>query len=291
MISVIICTHNPLKTYLTRTLAALKEQTLALQEWELILIDNASQNPVAEQWDISWHPNARHVMEPELGLTAARLRGIRESAGEVLVFVDDDNVLDSTYVRYVLEISNKWSILGAWGGRIDPEFEIAPPEWTRNYWYLLAVRDVKKEVWGNDNIANALPCGAGMCVRRQVAIQYEEALKIDSVRRALDRTGSSMGSCGDTDLALTACDLGMGYGLFPFLQLTHLIPQERLSEEYLLKLYEGIESSGKLMMERRGIAVNTSRPSLSKRVLDFLRYLRLNERERKFWKIRHRVQN
>src|SRR5262245_33061845 len=77
--SVIICTHNPRVDYLTRTLTALRSQTLPVSEWELLVIDNASKEPVASRFDIGWHPNSRHIHEPTLGLTPARLRGIAEA--------------------------------------------------------------------------------------------------------------------------------------------------------------------------------------------------------------------
>ncbi len=100
-LSVIICTHNPRADFLRRTLDALKEQTLARGEWELVLVDNASKTAVAGAWDLAWHPRGRHVREEELGLTHARFRGIREATGAVLVFVDDDNILAPDYLQQV----------------------------------------------------------------------------------------------------------------------------------------------------------------------------------------------
>jgi glycosyltransferase involved in cell wall biosynthesis len=92
-LSVIICTHNPRSDYLRRTLESLRAQTLPTKEWELLLVDNASSEPLASRWDLRWHDNALHVREEELGLTPARLRGIRQSRGRLLIFVDDeDNV-------------------------------------------------------------------------------------------------------------------------------------------------------------------------------------------------------
>ncbi|HTA29597.1 MAG TPA: glycosyltransferase family 2 protein, partial [Candidatus Cybelea sp.] len=93
--SVIICTHNPRPACLRRTLDSLRTQTLPFELWEFLLIDNASQPPLMGESDLSWHSQARHVREEELGLTPARLRGIKESAGELLIFIDDDNVLRS----------------------------------------------------------------------------------------------------------------------------------------------------------------------------------------------------
>src|SRR5580658_6827083 len=93
-ITVIVCTHNPRPDYLRRVLDGLNGQSFPKDRWEFLLIDNASKTPLAGTWDLSWHPNGRHVREEELGLTPARLRGIRETAGQQIVFVDDDNILD-----------------------------------------------------------------------------------------------------------------------------------------------------------------------------------------------------
>jgi glycosyltransferase involved in cell wall biosynthesis len=41
-VSVIICTHNPRPHYLSRVPAALRSQTLPMEQWELLVIDNAS---------------------------------------------------------------------------------------------------------------------------------------------------------------------------------------------------------------------------------------------------------
>src|SRR4029453_11688875 len=114
-LSVLICAHDPRMDYLARVLQGLKEQDLPCSEWELLLIDNASRVPLAGSCDLSWHSNARCILETEVGLTPARLRGIKESKGELLVFVDDDNVLAPDYLAESEAISERYVFLGAWG--------------------------------------------------------------------------------------------------------------------------------------------------------------------------------
>lgn len=125
-LSVITCSHNPREGYLAQVFDALKKQTLDQQRWEYLLIDNASANPLAARSDLSWHSNARPIREEKLGLTHARLRGIREARGSILVFVDDDNVLDADYLEQVVHVSDEWPRLGAWGGQTRPRFEVPP---------------------------------------------------------------------------------------------------------------------------------------------------------------------
>src|SRR5580658_2507120 len=122
-LSVILCTHNPRENLLRRVLDGLRAQTLPAAEWELLLVDNASEKPLDLLYDLAWHLRARYVREQELGLTLARLRGIRESTGDVLVFVDDDTVLASDYLEQTLAVERQWPFIGMWAGQVDPEFE------------------------------------------------------------------------------------------------------------------------------------------------------------------------
>jgi len=69
----------------------------------------------------------------------------------------------------------------------------------------------------------------------------------DPLRRSLDRTGERLISGGDMDLAWTACAMGLGMGCFRDLQVFHLIPPNRLTETYLLRMFEGNGYSGKLL--------------------------------------------
>ena len=243
-ISVIICTHNPCSDYLDRVLHSLKIQTLPMQNWELLFIDNASNRDLSQEVDLSWHPNACHLREEQLGLTPARLRGIRQSQTEILIFVDDDNVLDSDYLEAALTISKDYPLIGAWGGRIRPEFEVEPPEWTRRYWIILAIREFDRDKWSNlPDVNETTPCGAGLCIRKSVALQYMKNVSGQTNRLNLGRKGEQLTACEDSDLALTACDMGLGTGQFTALNLIHLIPSRRLQRDYLEKLEEGLNYS------------------------------------------------
>jgi glycosyltransferase involved in cell wall biosynthesis len=229
-------------------LDALRAQSLPIEQWELLLIDNASEERLEQGWDLRWHPHARHVREDKLGLTPARLRGISEAKGDLAVFVDDDNVVEADYLSQAVAIANEWPALGAWGGQITASFHETPEEWTRPFLGLLAIRELRKDIWSNSKHAfDAMPCGAGMVVRSGVSHGYKKKVENDPIRATLGRKGSDLASCEDADLAYTAIDLGYGFGVFRALRLTHLIPKERLSEEYLVRLVERMTFSSTLL--------------------------------------------
>lgn len=280
MLSVIICTYNPRSDYLCRCLDALRHQRLPYDRWELLVVDNRSDEPLADCIDLSWHPNAHIVREETLGLTAARLRGIREATGELLVFVDDDNVLDADFLEIALHTVEGRQFLGSWSGQCRPGFQEPPPEWTRRYWGNLVIREFDHDVWSNlPRLPATMPCGAGLCVRREVALHYLDLH--ESGRRSFhfDRSGKSLLSGGDNDLAACACDISLGVGLIASLKLTHLISPERLTVDYLARLAEGIHYSSTLMDWEYGI--RTRQRTALGRAADFLRIVRLKQPHRR----------
>jgi hypothetical protein len=276
MLSVVICTYNPRSDYFRRCLDGLRSQTLPLNRWELVVVDNRSDEPVANSLDLSWHPRARSVREEAPGLTPARLRGIRETNGELLVFVDDDNVLDADFLETAVRTADDKSFLGSWSGQCRPEFEEPPPEWTRRYWGNLVIREFDNDVWSNlPRLPESMPCGAGLCVRRAVALHYLHLHESGKRSFQFDRTGSSLLSGGDNDLAACACDIGLGVGLIASLKLTHLISPERLTIDYLARLAEGIHYSSTLLDSEHGIRT-VQRTALG-RTADFLRIMRMKK--------------
>ncbi len=270
-LSVIICTHNPRADYLRRVLDALKKQTLPKEQWELLLIDNASKEPLAEVWNLSWHPHAHHIREDELGLTPARARGINESNGEILLFVDDDNVLGEDYFEQALAISRAFPQMGVWGGSITGVFEIDPPVFAKARIDYLAVSEVAVDTWGTlKNFSATCPPGAGVLVRKFIACAYQQKIRDDPLRRSLDRKGESLTSGGDIDLAWSACEMGYGMGRFKNLKMQHLIPAKRLTLEYWERLMEEGSFSMVFLLHFHGMPL----PDASQSIWSKLRHLK-----------------
>ena len=247
--SIIICAHDPRTNYLDRVLKVLRGQVVPYDQWELLLIDNASEPALEPRWDISWHPNARHIREDELGLAAARRRAIAEALGDLLIFIDDDNVMAQNYISEALRIKQQWPMLGTWGsGKLLPEFEEQPADHLKPYLPCLGLRDNKTAYWNNVVLCNdAMPVGAGLCIRASVATEYSRVSTSGAIRIAgrqgKPQAGRRKALVGHEDLELCF----VGCSMFPELTLTHLIPRERASDAYMLRLLEGNEISGGLL--------------------------------------------
>jgi glycosyltransferase involved in cell wall biosynthesis len=237
--SIVLCTNNPRMDYLSRVIDALRAQTVSLRHWELIIVDNASIEPLAKTLDLSWHPLARHVNEPKLGVASARQRGIAEARAPLIVFVDDDNVLAANYIETALEIATNCGFLSAWGsGSISPEFEIEPAQQIVPLIPFLAIRKADRSVWCNSiSFTDATPVGAGLCLRRDVGAAYLEFAHTSTIEIG-SLKGDSLEGHEDYEICYLACRDGGGMGVFPELKIVHLIPRERVTERYIKKLVE-----------------------------------------------------
>ena len=92
-VTAVVCTHNrgPLLAACLRSLA---RQELAAGTHEILVVDTASTDDTPRVIDAMQAElgadRLRSVREPELGLSAARNAAVREAAGDILAFVDDD---------------------------------------------------------------------------------------------------------------------------------------------------------------------------------------------------------
>jgi hypothetical protein len=246
-VSVILCTHNPRRDFLSATLDSLRAQTMPLTDWEFLLIDNCSELPLEKDVDLSWHPAGRTVREPKLGLSNARLCGIRESVAPLLVFLDDDNLLAPDYLFTASRIAEEWPMLGMWGCHIAARYESEPPAWVQKYAHHIAVRECTRTMYGSFMDDRCVPYGAGLCLRREVGEAYAKKAAEDELCTSLGRIGKGFGAAEDHDICHTGIEMGFGVARFPILRMTHLIPVGRMNPEYFLKLARGNSRSALLL--------------------------------------------
>ncbi len=260
-LTVIIPAHNPHPERLARTLRGLLAQTLDPASWQLLLVDNGS-SPALSAADLAAHAPSgfRLVREDRLGLSHARRRGFLEAAGDFFVLVDDDNVLDQSYLARVIEHFTTHPRLGMIGGPCRPEFERAPEPWTQEFFPLLALRDLGPQPLRaglrspgstRDSYPECAPIGAGMALRRTAAQAWLDRADPAALT---DRRGQDLSSSGDNDIVVCALRAGWEAGYFPDLAVTHLIPAARLSPSYLARLNHGIQKSWHALLLRHGLS-------------------------------------
>ena len=237
---------------------ALELQTLPKDQWECLVIDNASAVPLEASLQLDWHPSARVVHEAGLGLTRARLRGIAEARAEFVAFVDDDCVLDKAYLETAVELLDSRPYIGLLGGYGQAEYEVPPPDWMNSTFKRFHL-DIPPSVSASGLIYASVrklgpwvPIGAGMVIRRELAQQYAEFIANDQQALALDRSGKLLTGGGDTDMAMYVVEQGKAVGNSEGLRFVHVVPKHRVELKYMLNLlYSSQYSVARLLVYRR----------------------------------------
>ena len=239
-ISLIICTYNG-KDKLSKTLTAICQLEVKCN-WELLVVDNASTddtgNSVTElltEATFDWQ--LLHESNP--GLVHARLCGLRAAKYTTLLYCDDDNTLDKNYVQIGYEILSKNPFLGALGGCGIPVLEIEKPAWFDTYSHSFAVGPQSNA----DGVLKEYPAelyGAGTFFRKEPLVNF-----LDKEFRSVlsGRKGATLSSGEDVEWCYLVQLAGYKIGYDKQLVFEHLLPANRITWDYYLRLKAGISSS------------------------------------------------
>jgi glycosyltransferase involved in cell wall biosynthesis len=232
-VSVVICCYNS-AARLPQTLRHLAEQKIRQgMEWEIIVVDNASTDDTAAvtRHFAAVHPDlsVRIVSEPQPGTMHARVRGLKEARGVIVLFVDDDNWLAPEYVALVAETMKARPEIAALGGMSTAVFEEEPPEWTARHQRLYAVSGLPK---ATDQLTEAnFLWTAGTSFRRSALEQV-----IDNSLRVPGRQGTTLQAGEDDELCYRLQLRGHRLFCHPALRFQHYLPARRVQWDYLRRL-------------------------------------------------------
>jgi len=249
MISVIVCTYNRAK-YLYDALSRIANNDYPADDYEIVLVNNNSTDNTLAEADRFRHdyPNVRIkvVTEQQNGLSQARNRGIEESKGEFLIFLDDDTSVGKNYLRSLSENLKNHDIL-AFGGKVVPVFETGMPKWVSCWTMpLFAVTD-KGEGTGMFN-GMSYPVGANMGVKR---FAFEKYGTFDT---QLGRKWNMLlgGEEKDFFYRLKADKQKIYY--FGNIAVEHLIPASITTYDYIKNIGIGIGISERIRYKKKNSA-------------------------------------
>lgn len=239
-LSVVLCTYNPDKRLLGLALRAIARQQSDASE--LIVIDNASDPPLANSiFAANGLSIGRVIKEPRPGLSFARATGIKHATSELIVFVDDDNELQKDYFVESVSFSEAHPEVGAFAGRATGIFERQPDWLIRRHIARYAIRDLGDQplVGSGKSWGPHEPFGAGLVVRRDVAMQFAKLVDLTSNAGGLGRAGETLASGEDSLFSRIADRLGYQVAYAPSLRLDHHIGADRMKWRYLFRLIAG----------------------------------------------------
>ena len=252
MLTVIICTYNRAK-YIGPLLESLAANDLAKSEYEILLVDNNCTDNTRAICDAfaAAHKDVRfrYVVEPEQGLSAARNKGIKEAKGDIIVYVDDDALVDAHYLRDYAEWFAAHQETMACGGPIEPLYETEEPKWMSPYTKALLTAWMNYGDKVREYPKGCYPGGGNAAYRKEV---------FDNVglfNTALGRKGGNLMGSEEKDIFDKMHALHMQVLYLPTPVLHHCIPQAKLEKDYFDRLTLQIGISER----RRTLAISKSK--------------------------------
>jgi glycosyltransferase involved in cell wall biosynthesis len=233
MLTAIICTYNRAK-YIGNLLESIAANDLPKSEYEILLVDNNctdNTRAVCEAYakahkDVQF----RYVLEPEQGLSAARNKGIKEAKGDVIVYIDDDALVDTDYLRTYAEWFEAHPETMACGGPIEPLYETKEPSWMTPYTKALLTAWMNYGDKVHEYPKGRYPGGGNAAYRKEV---FD---KVGLFNTALGRKGGNLMGSEEKDIFDKMHSLGMQVLYLPTPILHHIIPQAKLEPDYFNRL-------------------------------------------------------
>ncbi|MDL2241196.1 glycosyltransferase family 2 protein [Bacteroidales bacterium OttesenSCG-928-K22] len=233
MLSVIICTYNREK-YIYKALKSVAEQDYANEKYELIVINNNS-NDNTEKLCFEFKENYpqvnfKYYIETEQGLSYARNRGIKESSGDIIFYIDDDAEIVPGYLSEYDNFFLSHPDAIAAGGKIIPVFEGEEPKW---------MSEITRELLGGAlDFGNTIKPfkkgkypGGGNSAYKASAFK-----KFGLFNTELGRKGSGLIGSEEKDMYDRFRNEGLEFYYLPKAAILHHIPASRLTKEHFKKL-------------------------------------------------------
>jgi glycosyltransferase involved in cell wall biosynthesis len=233
--SIIIATYNRAKE-LEDTLRGLGRLETA-STWEVIVADNNSTDAtraVVEAAAAAFPVPLRYVFEGTQGKAAALNTAIRAAHGEILMFTDDDALVEPDWLERASAALDGTGAAYV-GGRVLPRWETSKPDWIPNrsgrLWAVVALLDfgATRREFGH---GIGWPLGVNMAVRASVF--RELGLWWDN---RYDRVGNSLRGQGQREWCLRARNAGLQGIYTPDMVVHHLVPADRLRKGYFRRWF------------------------------------------------------
>lgn len=231
-----MCTYNG-AARIGETLRHLAQQEKVTVPWEVIVVDNASNDGTAEvalrEWPYDASAPLRIFHERSPGYNHAADLGIAKSRYGIIAHVHDDVWLDTDWLARAAAIFTSNPAIGACGGYNRANCECSPPAWFKRYEEYFAVGQ-QADSSGDITFSRGYLWGAGLCIR---ASAWRDLKGSGFAPLTTGRNASCKLIAGEDSEVCYALRLA-GWKLWysDELRLTHFIRRERLTWRYLCRL-------------------------------------------------------
>ena len=225
LLSICVCCRNA-STRIEDTLLSLKHQTAAKSSYEILVIDNCSndfqQLKRLVQQISQEDQKIKLISEPKPGLSNARNRAANESRGEYVLFIDDDAVANSRLVEhYIRSVQDyKPDVIG---GNVLPLFEVrCSIEIERYYWSQWSLKHFGKMDRWLENGEYFIGTNIGASRQHLISRPFNPEL---------GRKGDSLAGCEEWYLGESSYRRRFVAGAY----VLHKVPESRMECLYLAR--------------------------------------------------------
>lgn len=242
-LSIIFCTYNREK-YIYNALKSIVEQNFPIGDYEIVLVNNNSTDStehICQQFQ-SDYPNVifRYFIELNQGLSYARNRGVEESRGDILVFVDDDATVFDSYLSSICSFFDIYPEVSACGGPIVPVYEAEKPKWLSHYTEQL----IGGALYKGDKVKpfknGKYPGGGNSAFRKEIFEKY------GLFNVELGRKGTGLIGAEEKDLYDRLTRGNEVFYYLPQMGIYHYIPEKKLTESHFRELTYSIGKSERI---------------------------------------------
>ncbi len=242
-VSVAIPTYNR-AAYLRQTLAGIVGQQFPREHFEILVIDNNSTDatPAVVAEFAQAQPSPRYLRETKQGLDHARNRAIAEARGEIIVFGDDDILVEPDWLAQIavpLLADGAARRIGAVGGEVIPVFPHGLPDWVREWHAPLGFRSGAGPLEPRQ-----CPMGANLAFPKWI---FDE---LGPFHTALDRAAGNYFSGGDSEMLRRVRAAGYEVWFAPAAAVKHQMPANRTTFRYATR--HAFDSARSRVIDRAG---------------------------------------
>ena len=241
--SFVICTYNREK-YVGESLQSICMQAFEKDAFEVVLVDNNSPDDTKGVFDrvASEYPSVtmRHILETNQGISHARNRGVKEAAGEYIVFIDDDETIDTFYLEKLNGYINTYPEIELGATPVLPVYETEEPKWMSHY--------TKRLITGYYHKGNKVKLvDAGDYPGTGHAIIKKELFgRFGDFNTDLGRKGGSLMGAEDKDMFLRLIENNIKCYYLPDIPIYHHIPAGKLTDDFFQRLTYSIGKSERI---------------------------------------------
>lgn len=222
--SIVVATYNH-PQILADCLKNLARLKFPKDQFEVILVDNNPGNPgkipLAEKREM---PKLKMVFEESPGLSRSRNKGINESSGGYIAFIDDDALIEENYLSVAQKAIRNHPEISIFGGPIYPYYLDDKPGWFKDEYEARNWGEKERILKRGETFS-----GSNMIIKRELFARFGK------FRTSLGMKAQALILGEETDLFTRLKKKGIELLYLPDMKVNHLVQRDKMTVTYQLK--------------------------------------------------------